>query len=266
MKLMNTYAVAACLALTTLSFQNCTQANFSSDGTAQNLGGDDGGDDNGAGLGENAGGGGAGVIPTESEAEQNCMNRSLILKNLAITFPKPPLCDWNKNGNLNQRNGWVQARGEQSVKLDVPANAVICKMTFDFPTQNTIYDDQIILTLNDYVITSSQKELVNRFPKDRDLYRYDWGAIKGQEIDVGGFNPYIAGEELGLASVSMPATQTSGQFKIQMSEEVFYKFAAVKPAGQQHQFGFITTGDNDDGIDCQHEPIKFSVRATYYIP
>lgn len=248
------------LALTAMSFQNCSQANFASEAvdvaSTENQQG---------GNGNNSGGNGS-VPVSEVEAEQNCTNRTLSSANANVNFPKPPRCSWQMNGNLEMKNGYAQARSEQSYSLPIPANAVICDMAFNFPTQSMNYDDQIIMTMNGYVLLSSYKPLTDLLPKDGDLRRYEWASLKGQSTNVGGYDPYIVGKELGLASVQMPATQSTGQIQMQMDKQIFYKFAAKKLPANKHQFGFITTGDDDDPSDCQHEPIAFSLNVKYYVP
>lgn len=259
MKLWTPSIFTACLVLTAVGFQNCSKANFTSDLSSQSDG--LGNDDN------PAGGGGGGELPvTEVEAEQNCKNRALTAKSIPVNFPKPNRCDWGNNGNGDMRNGYAQARSEQNFNLPIPANAVICDMSFSFPNQYMQYDDEIIMTFNGFVLASSYKNLSDMFPKDGDLRRYEWSAIKEQSTDVAGYDPYIVGEELGLASVTMPRTQETGQIQMSMDKQVFYKFAAKKVAGRSHAFGFVTTGDNDDETDCQHEPVNFNVSVKYYVP
>ncbi|MBX3019270.1 MAG: hypothetical protein KF767_15390 [Bdellovibrionaceae bacterium] len=260
MKRMATSVITVCLALTALAFQNCSKANFTSDAVdVTSSGGND--DKKPPGPPDLDG-----DLPiSETEAEQNCSNRSLSTANATVNFPKPPSCKWNKDGNLAERNGYVQARSEQRYDLPVPPNAVVCDVTFNFPKQDMLYDDEIIMTFNGYVLASSYKNLTDMLPKDGDLRRYEWEALKGKATNVSGYDPYIVGQEIGLASVQMPATQTSGQIKLDMDKQIFYKFAAKKLPADAHRFGFITTGDNDSS-DCQHEPIQFSFNVKYYVP
>lgn len=261
MKRMATSVITVCLALTAFAFQNCSKANFTSDAVDVTSSGSN--DD------KKPPGGNPdveGELPvTETEAEQNCSNRSLKTANASVNFPKPQSCKWNADGNLADRNGYVQARSEQRYDLPVPPNAVICDLSFNFPNQNMRYDDQIIMTFNDYVLASSYKGLTDLLPKDGDLRRYEWEALKGKSTDVVGYNPYIVGQELGLASVQMPQTETNGQIKLAMDKQIFYKFAAKKLPADAHRFGMVTTGDNDSS-DCQHEPIQFSLSVKYYVP
>lgn len=252
------FIITVCLVLTAFAFQNCSQANFTADAvdvpSTEILGDNDDRDHD------------AEIPVTEVEAEQNCTNRALSTANANVNFPKPPRCAWGQNGNLNTRNGYVQARSEQSYSLPVPANAVICDMSLDFPSQPMLYDDQIIMTFNGYVLASSYKALTDLLPRDGELRRYEWESLKGRSSDVSGYAPYIVGQESGLASIQMPATQSTGQIKMQMDKQLFYTFAAKKVPDQAHRFGFITTGDNDDASDCQHEPIAFSLTVKYYVP
>lgn len=273
MRILYPYLIVASLALSGLAFQNCSQAQFSADnlgespGTAGELGGSDGDPDSGnpGGGGNGGGSSGPGTPISEVEVEQNCRNRTLTTINTNVSFATPPVCAWGQNDNLTERNGYAQARSEQEYTLPVPSNAVICKLEFNFPSQAMLYDDEIIMTYNQYVLASSYKGLIDLLPKQDGLYYYQWSSLKGRQTDVVGYNPYIAGQETGQASVQMPRTETTGQIRLTMDELIFYKFAAKKMPAAPHKFGFVTTGDNDS-TDCQHLPVNFAVKAMYYVP
>lgn len=260
MRLKPSVIVIGLLLASALSFQNCAKTDF-----ASTLG-----DEASLGLDANqdgrlpAGDNGGGVIPTEDIAV-NCKNQTLKPFDQKIDFEKPNRCDWGLNGNLSAKDGYAQARSEQRVELDLPSNAVICKLEFEFVKQDMLYDDQFMMTYNNFVLASSFKGLVEFLPQVDGLYKYDWSALKGKRYSVSGFAPFVAGSADG-GTINMPKTQENGKIEMKVADATFYKFASKKSSGAKHAFGFVTTGDNDDKTDCQHLPVNFNVKGSYYIP
>ncbi len=191
------------------------------------------------------------------------------------------VCEFGKNGNLASRNDFIQARYEQTQKVNLPAGAILC--TFELKTDATefIYDDMFYLTYNDYIIATSLKTSLTRTSKDViefgedktpvSLYKYDWTRIAGAQFnnndinrDPTAFN-YCLGADLGAGECMWPNTQQQGRIDFGWDPELLINIG-LKADSQNQRFGFIVTGDNDPGTDCYHPKMEFEVQAGYYIP
>ena len=140
----------------------------------------------------------------------------------------------------------------------MPANTAICGVQFSFPSQQFRYDDTFLFTYNDYVLVSSLTSSISSIVPNADgLLKYDWLSVKGKTID-GGTPPYCLGN-----ACTIPATETTGMMTLTVSDDLFGKIAKTQANATDHKFKFITTGDNDTGIDCMHLILNFSVNITY---
>ena len=177
----------------------------------------------------------------------------------AITIPAQTLqCPFGMGDNDTTAQGTIRARVEQEQKLDLPAKTAICGVQFTFPSQQFRYDDTFLLTYNDIVLVSSSTNSVSSIAPNADnLLKYDWLAVKGKTID-GNNTPYCLG-----AACTVPNTETTGTMSLAVSDDLFGKIAKTQANATDHKFKFITTGDNDTGIDCKHLILNFSVNITY---
>lgn len=188
-------------------------------------------------------------------------------KNLA-SDPKDT-CSFGKNNNLGHRNEYFQARIEQRQAFKLPPRAALCGMEFNFisDTQPFVYDDHFMMTLNNYVIAASYDWSEN-FKQLQGLLVYDWFDLQG-DFWGGNNNPkertYCAGESEGLSQCTWPETEHVGQIKVELGDSVIYRLVAMSPELNSHEFGFVTTGDNDPSTDCQHSPFAFNIKARYVL-
>jgi hypothetical protein len=215
-----------------------------------------------------------------------------------VYFPSAIECEFNEQGNnaseLNslgngpRENQKIRARIEQSDIIVLPTLGKICDVDFSFPTQNMEYDDEIFLTLNNFVLMASTNYATNSGSNhytnglavdSRGLQTYKWSGENSL------YNLYYAPEVTprychGLDSTSinyqekclLPATQTLGTIKLDIPKEKIVELAVVSDLmGQSSNqatalnFGFISTGDNDNG-DCEHSAFNFQIDVKYYVP
>jgi len=221
------------------------------------------------------------------------MMNKLIEKKFTINFPAAIECQFNETGtnenDLNEylngprKNEKIRARIEQYTKITLPENGVICDMKFQFPNQKMLYDDEILLTVNNYVVMSSQNystqsgnaKYANGLKINADgLMEYNWMG------DNGLYNLYYGTSVtpkycLGLTNqdanyherCSIPKTETRGEIKLDIPANEMIKVGLGAEIGsnsnkKQISFGFITTGDNDNG-DCEHAAYGFDVDIKY---
>ena len=248
---------------------------------------------------------GAGVnIDEEIEKTKNlCQlateDNKLISYNTTVNFPAAIECDFNETGttldDINAAGNGpriqkiITARDEKYDKVQLPEDGIICDLDFDFPTQAMQYDDEIFLLMNDYVIMSSTNYstqsgsayYTNGLAVDsHGLQKFKWsggdnslyGLFYGQDITP----KYCLGLDSSMPNYDslceIPGTTLLGQIKLEIPKEKIIELSTVSGLleGTQYNrstlnFGFVTTGDNDNG-DCEHSAFSFGVAIKYITP
>ena len=202
-----------------------------------------------------------------------------------VFFEEVTDCNWGENGNepLDDINNTFQvARVDQKFELDfkLSQEKQICSMDIDVPMQDMLFDDHMLLTLNDYVVTSSvdfsiPKLEAKALPIEDGLVKYSWNHFKGMPFGNGLYNgvkPYCVGieataldHETYTSVCDIPVTHTFGSMTIDVPEATATKMALKikEKAKESHlRFNLITTGDNDR-YDCKHKAFRFSVKVQY---
>lgn len=185
-----------------------------------------------------------------------------------VQFPKPnQTCEWGKSGNLSARNNYFQGRIEQAKELNLPSKSKICNLVFTFNQQAFLYDDHFIFTLNNSILASSY-DFRDELQTANGLLQYDWSRIAGTYWDQNSKEVvYCASVQDGAGarysgSCSWPDTDISGTIRMSFPPEVLYSVMSAEASRLNHEFKFISIGDNDD-MDCEHSTIQFSVQIEY---
>ncbi|MBD65834.1 MAG: hypothetical protein CME62_11545 [Halobacteriovoraceae bacterium] len=228
---------------------------------------------------------------------QNAKARGQLLESHEeIFFPATMGCHFNKTGHhvndLNaQGNGpiknmYIRARTEQYQTLKLKENVTVCGMKFEFEEQSMQYDDEIFLTLNDYVLMMSTDYSENSPSKlyrhrglkvnDYGLTEYKWlGKNSLYNLDYNRYlTPhYCLGTGLNKKKCHVPKTQEKGRIKLDIPDLEIVKIGLLneKEARSTHdthlKFGFVATGDDDTNaegdIDCRHSDFGFKVIVQY---
>jgi hypothetical protein len=219
-------------------------------------------------------------------------NGTLKSKAVPLFFPaKTTTCEFEKNDNLGRKNEVIRARREEMVELPVQGMTRLCNMKFDAPQQPMRFDDEIMITLNNLVVASSQdystqsrdtkkKQLAypNGLSVDKDgLVSYKWLPPNGmQNLDYlnGDLYKYCLGLDPKQADFAqlcqIPKTSTNGTMSLKLPQEAFLKLVAKAglvfdkqiQAVPKATLMFMTTGDNDDS-DCQHLDFRMTVTIDY---
>lgn len=177
-------------------------------------------------------------------------------------------CAWGTADNLPKLDAFAQARIEQVRKVNVPAGAIVCQVQLeDVDQQNFRYDDNLLLTLNNYLLAATS-DFQSNFQNKNGYYLYDWSRLKGKDgkvkdSDTVPAKQYCAGKDQGLSACSFPLTDTKGSVQLQFSERVIQNILGMTSASDIN-LTMITTGDNDASTDCRHNPIRFNVKVHYY--
>lgn len=218
-------------------------------------------------------------------------NGTLKSKAIPLFFPaKTATCEYEKNDNLSRKNEVLRARREESVELPLQGMTRLCNMKFDAAQQPMRFDDEIMITLNNLVVASSQdystksrdnnNVLVypNGLTLDNDgLVTYKWLPPNGMQ-NLQYFNGKLSRYCLGLDPkqadfaqlCQIPRTSTNGNMALKLPQDAFLKLAAKAglvfdkqiQSVPKAQLTFITTGDNDDS-DCQHLDFRMTVTIDY---
>ena len=202
-----------------------------------------------------------------------CAERTPDIITQVVSFPAPsPGCDWGVDGNLEAENGFFQARLEQVDSLELPADAVICDVIFDFEGINggegtpMVYDDNFLFAFNNIVLAGSYAPIVDLLPHDELYATYDWAAIAGTELIFDDNIPtYCLGEDVGLAECQIPPPETNGIMSLSFDSSIANQLAFVAMTQERFDFSFITMGDNDE-TDCSHEDFEFEVEIPFITP
>lgn len=191
-------------------------------------------------------------------------------------------CGWGQNGNAGTEDlrqsmtgdpansphvlaeDKFTARAEQRVALDLPANAVICDLSFAFTKQKMIYDDHMLFMYDDVVLAAT-KPVEHLLQKSEGMSLYDWTRLvnKPWKFGDGVAYTYCFGEESGKASCSWPLSMQEGTIELEYDPSVLMKVAARNLTRSQHAFTLATTGDNNPDSDCQHSDFSFDVKISY---
>lgn len=190
---------------------------------------------------------------------------------ITVSFPATdPPCDFGEDGNLPAEQATVTARIEQQVLLELPEEAVICDVVFDFAGINggegtpMVYDDNFFFMFSSVVLAGSNGPLVESLPIDSDLYyTYDWDSLAGQVFEFDNDIPtYCLGEDDGLASCDIPPPETNGIMSLDFDQSIANELAFRAIDNDDYSFTFVTIGD-DDNSDCYHEDFEFEVEIPY---
>lgn len=178
----------------------------------------------------------------------------------SILFPERRGCSWGQNGNLQKLDAHLQARETQTASLNLPEKAQLCGLELGSKATTIQYDDFMILTLNDYVLLSSNSKMMeNLQTAGNDASIWDFERVKNKTVD---FNSphYCLGSASSICEV--PVTDTPGKFQLQIDPSSLESLADKIVGQRVLSFGLISTGDNDD-VDCWHTEFSLDFTLTY---
>ena len=199
------------------------------------------------------------------DAAPNCYNTKPIQATTRLFFEAvEPGCDWSVDGNLRPEDGYLTARSEQHLSIDLSSYQDICEIWFDFDPdrkdQSMVYDDELFFTLNDIVLLASDKTQTQRLTTDGLFHFFDWDVLAGTPINFAtSVPPYCVGEEAGWATCDLPAAHLNGQIELEMNDYLTNEISDYAINHGALDFALITVGDNDPEDDCSHTAFTFEV-------
>jgi hypothetical protein len=212
-------------------------------------------------------------IEDASDIARVCSEQTPTDVTLTVDFPEyADGCTWGEDGNLEMEDAHVTARVEEVQSLDLPADAVICDVQYDFaidPEHASVmrYDDNFFFTFDDVVLAASYGPMVDDFTTDDDLPIYAWDAVAGTEFSFdAGIPTYCLGEADGLATCTIPPPETPGEMALDFDSSITAKLSYRAIDQDRVDFTFITIGDNDAATDCSHNDFQFDTTLSYVEP
>jgi hypothetical protein len=122
------------------------------------------------------------------------------------------------------------------------------------------YDDFMILTLNGYVLLSSNADILRGLEGTADTaYKWDFSKIRGVPVDFDSPS-YCMGSGSSLCTV--PVTDTPGQFQMKVDPTSLIHLADQVVENHTLNFALVATGDNDD-LDCWHTELNLDFTLQY---
>ncbi len=223
----------------------------------------------GAGAGANTGGtsGGtpAGSSPANTIADnvarlkEACATGAKKTIKQSVFFAEVQHCTWSANGNLGKLDGHVQAIEGQRATIELPANAQLCELGIGSVATTIQYDDFMLLTLNNQVLLTSNKDLLVGLKEDQiQAFTWDFSKVRGKAIN---FNaaPYCLGDS---SLCNIPVTDVRGAFQFSIDPASLGKLANNSTNKTNLNFALYATGDNDDK-DCWHTAFTLDFTLDY---
>ena len=177
----------------------------------------------------------------------------------SVHFPENQKCNWGINGNLGRRDLYVQAIEGQKATIELPINAQLCDLGIGSAATTIQYDDFMILTLNNQVLLSSNKDLLIGLDESQDqAYVWDFSKPRGKTINFD-----AASYCLGNSSLcNIPITDVQGSFQFSIDPTVLGKLASNSVNKKNLEFALYATGDDNDR-DCWHTAFTLDFTLNY---
>lgn len=210
---------------------------------------------NGDGTGQSA----IGLDSEEIRGLCQDANRSKLMQTKNLLFPPTQNCEFGSGGNGERRDVYYQARVKVDRTFEVPENGVICSFKLDSKTNNIRYDDVVVITLNDYILATSNRSIYQNSTPPNSISKFEFLDILGRPLAFEGTQSCL-GEEASICK--MPGHDFQGGFELDFNNEVLSPLLPLIYGPELKTLSVITLGDNDDG-DCEHTGIEFDVTYTY---
>ncbi len=177
-----------------------------------------------------------------------------------IRFPETTNCRFGQAGNLERKDAFLQAMEAQTTSIALPAKTQLCGVSVDSQVSTIQYDDFMVLTLNGYVLLSSNQQILQGLEGSASTaYKWDFTKIRGVGVDFDAA-PYCMGGTAGLCEI--PVTDTPGKFQFKVDPTSLINVADQVVNSRALNFALIATGDNDD-LDCWHTELNLDFTLQY---
>jgi hypothetical protein len=177
-----------------------------------------------------------------------------------IRFPETTNCRFGTAGNLGRRDAYLQAMEAQTTAITLPGKAQLCGVSVTSAVSTIQYDDFMILTLNGYVLLSSNADILKGLEgSSSTAYKWDFSRIRGVPVDFDSPS-YCMGSDSSVCNI--PVTDTPGQFQMKVDPTSLIHLADQVVENHTLNFALVATGDNDDQ-DCWHTELNLDFTLQY---
>ncbi|SMF74533.1 hypothetical protein [Pseudobacteriovorax antillogorgiicola] len=176
-----------------------------------------------------------------------------------LSFPAISECAFGEGENLGRVNGRIQAVSQQFSQIELPGTeALVCGLSMTSQSSQLQYDDLLVMTLESFVIMSSNRSFFSRLSQKEGLYFWEFESVRGMAVDFDA-DPYCLGANSGC---EIPETDTFGQLAVQYFPEDFAILSAKLSGRETLMVSLVATGDNDNG-DCMHSDFSMTYAVSY---
>jgi len=199
-----------------------------------------------------------------------------------IVDPDPVGCPWGEADNQSEAQGVLTARDETVARIVRTDNGAsfdfladggrLCDIRLDTLTLDDnpvaadfVYDDVLIVTLNDTVVIASYAPILDQFQQTDGLYRYNWENLRGTSLQFQSNQAYCLGYGNG-SDCALPFSDTTGEFVISLGGDGFQPLKNELLEAGTLELKFITVGDNDDDTDCRHNGYRMRAVLDVALP
>jgi hypothetical protein len=177
-----------------------------------------------------------------------------------IRFPETSNCRFGSAGNLGRRDTYLQAMEAQTVSLTLPSKAQLCGVSVNSDVSRIQYDDFMILTLNGYVLLSSNAGILKGLEGNaKTAFKWDFRKIRGVPVDFDS-PAYCMGSNATICTI--PVTDTPGSFQFKVDPTSLIHLADQVVENPSLNFALVATGDNDE-LDCWHTELNLDFTLQY---
>lgn len=186
-------------------------------------------------------------------AAELCASKTLNQQKKSLEFPAQSSgCKWSKDGNLDKRDGFFQARLEQILDLDLNSDQSICELKLSSHQASLRFDDEMLLMFNDRILLMSQNNF-DLFNEDSGLKVYDWSRLVGKWHRQVGFGCW------GAKICDVPKTEKTGRLLLELNQEAVIKINEIREKQKKQVLKLVVTGDNDSESDCRHSGLQIEL-------
>lgn len=202
---------------------------------------------------------------TELQIQQSCELPAQLFNSLVkINYPKRQTCKFTSKPNMQPRAGLIEATESTQASADVPPNTEICSIQVESSVDTKFhYNDFLVLTLNEFVIYASNKELSNRLESFAGLLKWDASRVLGSEIkDLHSPAFCLSSSE----NCQMPGTGQTGPVLIKLKYNEIAGLSKAMLGKETVPMNLVSTGDRvelEGQPDCSHEALDLTLRLNY---
>lgn len=184
-----------------------------------------------------------------------------VTESVPVDFPARRDCDFGGSGNLEPRNGFVQARSVAQQVVELPRGAQLCSVSLESEGAPVAFDDHVALLLEDVVlVTGGSGGSLDDYPFDDGLPRFDWSEVRGRPF-ADRYTPY---ECLGEGRCTVPRTEETGPLDVEIPALTMVNLVEALAIEERFDLRLVVFGDDDPG-DCAFSTLSLEL-ALRYVP